>query len=181
MEGKSDPKHCLPYALENAESMSNLVIRYSPNGIIVVNASRRIQEINASALKLLGLQNFSVKGFELEAVLPSLQLKQLLEEQSQDVQYFIEEFRDGEVVCECALLPLLEEQSFVIILMDLTSKMKQEERMNQIRKDTIESTQKVIDKQMRVVQEIASLLGETTAETKVVLTKLNKAMGDIHE
>ena len=48
--------------------------------------------------------------------------------------------------------------------------------MKKLRKETIESTQKVIDKQMRVVQEIASLLGETTAETKVVLTKLNKAI-----
>ncbi len=39
-------------------------------------------------------------------------------------------------------------------------------------------TDKVIDKQMRVVQEIASLLGETTAETKLALTKLKDAMQD---
>ena len=30
----------------------------------------------------------------------------------------------------------------------------------------------MIEKQMRVVQEIASLLGETTAETKIALTQL---------
>ena len=34
----------------------------------------------------------------------------------------------------------------------------------------------MIDKQMRVVQEIASLLGETTAETKIALTKLKDAI-----
>ena len=39
-------------------------------------------------------------------------------------------------------------------------------------KDTVDMAQKVIDKQMIVAQEIASLLGETTAETKVTLTKL---------
>ena len=38
--------------------------------------------------------------------------------------------------------------------------------------ETIEMAQKVIDKQMLVAQEIAGLLGETTAETKVTLTKL---------
>jgi hypothetical protein len=38
--------------------------------------------------------------------------------------------------------------------------------------DTIEMAQKVIDKQMMVAQQIAGLLGETTAETKVTLTKL---------
>jgi len=32
--------------------------------------------------------------------------------------------------------------------------------------------QQVIDRQMKVAQEIASLLGETTAETKVILTRM---------
>ena len=41
---------------------------------------------------------------------------------------------------------------------------------------TVEITNDVIEKQMRVVQEIASLLGETTAETKVALTKLKDAL-----
>ena len=36
----------------------------------------------------------------------------------------------------------------------------------------MEMAQKVIDKQMIAAQEIAHLLGETTAETKVTLTKL---------
>ena len=36
--------------------------------------------------------------------------------------------------------------------------------------------QKVIDKQMMIAQEIAGLLGETTAETKVTLTKLRDSM-----
>ena len=37
-------------------------------------------------------------------------------------------------------------------------------------------TEKVIAKQMRSVQEIASLLGETTAETKIALTKLKESI-----
>ena len=46
----------------------------------------------------------------------------------------------------------------------------------ELRRQTVEITDKVIEKQMRVVQEIASLLGETTAETKIALTKLKDAM-----
>ena len=41
--------------------------------------------------------------------------------------------------------------------------------------------QKVIDKQMRVAHEIAELLGETTAETKVTLTRLQKVVGTREE
>ena len=43
---------------------------------------------------------------------------------------------------------------------------------------TIEVTNQVIEKQMRTVQEIASLLGETTAETKVALTRLKESLAD---
>ena len=43
---------------------------------------------------------------------------------------------------------------------------------------TIEITDKVVEKQMRIVQEIASLLGETTAETKIALTKLKESLKD---
>lgn len=41
---------------------------------------------------------------------------------------------------------------------------------------TLEAADRVIDKQMRVVQDIASILGETTAETKVMLVKLKEAI-----
>ena len=44
-------------------------------------------------------------------------------------------------------------------------------------RSTVEITDKIIAKQMRTVQEIASLLGETTAETKVALTKLKESLG----
>lgn len=176
LEGKSDPKHCLPFALENAQSLSNSIIKHSPNGIIVLDSKARIKEINDSALRLLGMQSYSVKGFHIQALIHSDALMNALENNVQDVTYYVEEVHDGEKVCDIALVPMIEERSHVLILMDLTNRRRQEEKMRQLRKETIESTQKVIDKQMRVVQEIASLLGETTAETKVVLTKLNKAI-----
>ena len=44
------------------------------------------------------------------------------------------------------------------------------------RAQTIDITDKVIEKQMRIVQDIASLLGETTAETKIALTKIKNTV-----
>lgn len=173
LEGKSDPKQCLPHAIENAESISNLIIEHTPNGIIVLDSRRKVKEINPSALRMLRLQNYSVKGFEIEAVLPSLQLAGILNDLKK-VEYFVEDYADLHKTIEHAVIPIAEENASVIILMDLTEKKAQEEQIKKLQYDTIASTQKVIDKQMRVVQEIASLLGETTAETKVVLTNLVK-------
>ena len=65
------------------------------------------------------------------------------------------------------------EHNLVIgVFKDITSDEQQQEHMYKLRSDTMDMAQKVIDKQMMVAQEIASLLGETTAETKVTLTKL---------
>ena len=64
------------------------------------------------------------------------------------------------------------------IMRDVTE--EERERMNKekISQHTIEVTDRVIEKQMRVVQEIASLLGETTAETKIALTNLKDSLAD---
>jgi uncharacterized Fe-S cluster-containing protein len=46
----------------------------------------------------------------------------------------------------------------------------------ELSRTTAEIADKVVEKQMRIVQEIASLLGETTAETKIALTNLKEAI-----
>ena len=54
----------------------------------------------------------------------------------------------------------------------------QREKKESISRQTVEIADKVVDKQMRIVQEIASLLGETAAETKVALSKLKESINN---
>ena len=59
----------------------------------------------------------------------------------------------------------------------VSTKEEEQARLEYERKlDTIDLAQKVIHKQMMVAQEIAGLLGETTAETKTTLTKLCRSL-----
>ena len=67
-------------------------------------------------------------------------------------------------------------QVIIGFLQDITQEEAREQKAYKLKMDTMEMAQKVIDKQMMVAQEIASLLGETTAETKVTLTKLKKTI-----
>ena len=62
------------------------------------------------------------------------------------------------------------------ILKDITDEVQYSEKLGKMRMETLSTTDDVIKKQMRVAQEIASLLGETTAETKVALLKLKKTL-----
>ncbi len=62
------------------------------------------------------------------------------------------------------------------IFRDVTEREQQRQELETLRTETLQRTQEVITKQMRVAHEIAGLLGETTAETKVVLTQLSKLL-----
>ena len=61
---------------------------------------------------------------------------------------------------------------------DVTDEEKPSSARKSISRQTVEIADKVVDKQMRIVQEIASLLGETAAETKIALTKLKESITD---
>ena len=67
------------------------------------------------------------------------------------------------------------------ILRDITEEEQQRERKEEISRHTVEIADKVVDKQMRIVQEIASLLGETAADTKIALTHLKESINEPDE
>ena len=66
----------------------------------------------------------------------------------------------------------------IAIMRDITDEQNEREKKESISRQTIEVADKVVDKQMRIVQEIASLLGETAAETKIALAKLKESIQD---
>ena len=71
-----------------------------------------------------------------------------------------------------------EYRLLICILRDVTEEETQREKKESISRQTVEIADRVVDKQMRIVQEIASLLGETAAETKIALSKLKESISD---
>ena len=71
-----------------------------------------------------------------------------------------------------------EYRLLICIMRDVTDEESEREKKENISRKTVEIADKVVDKQMRIVQEIASLLGETAAETKIALTKLKESISD---
>ena len=61
---------------------------------------------------------------------------------------------------------------------DVTDEERERRKKESIGRETVEVADKVVEKQMRIVQEIASLLGETAAETKIALSKLKESIND---
>ena len=178
LNGKSDYKLCLPYALEHSQSISNVVIKNTPNGIIVIDKDNLIKEINPAAMYMLHLDSINPVGMPIESILNKPEFAKIIANPitADETQYFRAYYDEYGKTFDHAIMKLNDEDFYVVILMDLTVQVTKEKVMKDMRNSTIEITQSIIDEQMRTVQEIASLLGETTARSKVALTKLKKAM-----
>ena len=68
--------------------------------------------------------------------------------------------------------------NLIAIFRDVTDEEKERQSKEEMSRQTVETADRVVEKQMRIVQEIASLLGETAAETKIALTKLKESISN---
>ncbi len=175
-EGKAEEQMCLPYVRQKAESTSNLIMDYSPNGILVLDEHLCVQETNPAACAMLGKERSELFGAQIYELLPSDMYEKVMEKENKTIAS-LQEYDAYGIVVEQAVVYVEKTSAMIILLKDVTEEQKRRQERKEMREKTIEITQNVIDKQMRVAQEIASLLGETTAETKVALTKLKRSMG----
>ena len=178
IEGKAEVSMCLPFLKERAENFSDNIINNTPNGIVVLNEDYEVQQINRAALKLMNIPRASdVMG---EPIIRILDPKPFM-----DVQRTGRSLRDSKVYLaeydkyvEQTIVFDKEYKALICIMRDVTEEEEQKQKKEDLSRQTVETADRVVDKQMRIVQEIASLLGETAAETKIALTKLKESMTD---
>jgi uncharacterized Fe-S cluster-containing protein len=177
-QGKAEISMCLPFLKEKAESFSDAVVRYSPNALIVVNDTLEVQQLNDAAIQLLHIRFASdVLGDQVVRIL--------------DPRVFMDVKRTGRGVynkrvylaeyqryVEQTVVPAEDGRMILCIMRDVTVEEEQRQRKEEISHETVEVADKVVEKQMRIVHEIASLLGETAAETKIAMAKLKESISD---
>ncbi|HBK01640.1 MAG TPA: histidine kinase [Clostridiales bacterium] len=174
--GKAEISMCLPYLKEKAESFSDCIVNNTPNGLIVLNDKLEVQQINVAARKIMNIRSVSdVLGDQVVRILdPGIFLKVLETKRSvKNQRTYLAEYKkyvEQTVVYDDAY------QLLICIMRDITDEENEREKKESISRQTVEVADKVVDKQMRIVQEIASLLGETAAETKIALTKLKESI-----
>ena len=174
-QGKAEIGMCLPYAIAKAESMSNVVMDATPNLILIVDKELRICECNEKAQKFLGvsredaLESYIFEYIETQDIEAVLESKQPIMNKKVDMPQI-------HLVAEESIIYIDKLESVLVIYQDIRKEEQAKEKRLNLKMETIEMAQRVIDKQMMVAQEIAGLLGETTAETKVTLTKLRDSI-----
>ena len=176
--GKAEISMCLPYLKDKAESFSDCMVNNTPNGLIVLNENLEVQQINAAARKIMNIRSASdVLGEGVVRILDTNIFDRVLKSKRsvRNERTYLAEYKKyvEQTVVYDPTYHLL-----VCIMRDITDEETERQKKESISRQTVEVADKVVDKQMRIVQEIASLLGETAAETKIALTKLKESISD---
>ena len=174
-QGKAEVTMCMPYALTQAESMSNVVMDMTPNMIFVIGNDMRILDCNRKGQELLGVgHDEAVRRYIFEFIEADDIESALLTREP----VFHKKIRldRGRIVAEETIVYIENLDAVLVLFQDVTREERIKEQHYNLKVETVEMAQKVIEKQMMVAQEIAGLLGETTAETKVTLTKLRDSI-----
>lgn len=177
-QGKAEISMCLPYLKDKAESFSDTIVNSSPDGMIVLNENLEVQQINNAALDIMNLRSAKdVLGDSVVRILDPAAFEQVQKTGRgiRGQRVYLAEYKR---YVEQTIVYNRDSRLIIGIMRDITDDTLEREKKEYIRNQTIEVADKVVDKQMRIVQEIASLLGETAAETKIALTKLKESITD---
>jgi len=149
---------------------TSAILEHTPNGVLLVDRETCIRYVNPSFLRMFDCCDEEVLGEPAGSFVHSdcfertiagggnLMVKETIEEHDLS-------FRVG-------LFPIEGEDLYCGIFIDISAEEKARKHLRDLRAETLDRAQEVISRQMKTAQEIAALLGETTAETKVLLAKV---------
>jgi PAS domain S-box-containing protein len=172
---------CMPYMKSRAERLSNHIFESSPNAIFVVDEDLKVVEFNKVCEKIFNIKSGEIMGKPISVILDDEIFRKVIETQDNIILQKVYYKEYGMLFLQNIIL-IEKENALLVIMTDITDEEKSKEELVKIKENALQAAQDVIEKQMRVAQEIAGLLGETTAETKVVLTKLKELVlkdGDV--
>lgn len=158
----------------HSKSLWELLWDYDPNGLVVLDKDMHVHLVNPAFCRMFGV--------EAEAIVDQPGVLIL-----DDIAEFVEAWEQNRVIpsrehyyaryglyVRKVIFPIPDQGIIACIMVDLTHEQQQREELQRLQRETIAKVNEVVDNQMRVAQEIAELLGETTAETKISLLRLRQ-------
>ena len=169
--GMAEIDMCLPFLREKAETLTNVIFDTVPEIIVIVDKELNITQLNNRAKNFFMVTEDVAKGVALDKYLDK-DIFEKVRDSKQNIikqKVFVPEYQATMIQ---SIIWVELNQVLLFFADDITENETQEKKHQQVKYDAINMAQQVINKQMVVAQQIASLLGETTGETKATLTKL---------
>lgn len=178
IQGKAEISMCLPYMLSQMENLSDSVVANFPDAILVLNDELELQKINPKAKKILRIRDESdVMGEHIGRLLDPEPFEMVMLKKK-DLMYEQLYLAEYECYVEQTIIYNREGHQFICILCDITADMALREKKLANQNQAFEIANDMAKKQLKIVQSIASLLGETTADTLIALEHLKETIAD---
>ena len=172
---KAELNMCIPFMHDKAESLSNLVMETSPNIVIIVDKDMKIMEYSAVGEKYFGKTRSEALHMYLYEFIDPVDF-QWVYDKHQNIHGKKVKYEEYNLSTLQNIVYIEKEDVVLATFIDITREEELAKAEYDKKLETIDLAQRVIHKQMMVAQEIAGLLGETTADTKTTLTQLCKSM-----
>lgn len=161
--------------MEN-KTLWELLWDYDPNGLIAVGNDMNVRVVNPAFCRMFKVKPEDVIGKPAADVLGDTDHWQQLWSAEPRVRFKEKHYAALGLYVRQVMFAIEREGILACIMVDLTREWKQKCELRNLRRETVASVRKVVKNQMKVAQEIASLLGETTAQSKVSLLQLVHAL-----
>lgn len=175
LAGKAEVNMCLPFMHERAESFSNHIINITPNAILSVDMDLKVQQINQAACEIFRLTPEDVLKQPVSRILDEFIFVDMIMEGKEKMEKtaFLPEY--NAYLNQVFLFD--KESGMVVCIMKDISKDRQKRNLSMKKKiQAAAMADEIADKQLRIVHEIASLLGETAAETQIAVRDLKETI-----
>ncbi|AFY77967.1 MAG: PAS domain-containing protein [Hydrococcus sp. C42_A2020_068] len=156
----------------NQNNLWQLLWEYDPNGLIVVDADLYVKLVNPAFCKMFNVKSEDIIGQPASVILDDVKDFQKVWENGEIIRGQSKYYPRHNIYVREVIFPIEDEGVVASIMVDTTHEIDRIKELSKIKIETVKKVNQVVDKQMKVVQEIAGLLGETTAETKVSLLQV---------
>jgi PAS domain-containing protein len=145
-------------------------LRHTPNGVLLVDEEARIRFVNPSFRTMFHTGDGDILGRKAAEFLHSDCFDRAIRAGGElSVRGNIP---DHDIHYRAGIFKIEDEGRYCGIFIDTSDEERARRELSEVRRETLGRAQEVIERQMHTAQEIAGLLGETTAETKALLAKL---------
>lgn len=151
-----------------------LLWEYDPNGLIVLDTDLKIKLVNPAFCKMFQVEAEDIIGQQAAQLFEDVEDFKRVWEKNEVIRGKEKEYPAHNLYVRRVIFPIQDENIIACIMVDITQEWQRKKEMMKLKTETVAKVNEVVDNQMKVLQEIAGLLGETTAETKVSLLKIIK-------
>lgn len=170
LEGVAEPEMCMPYMRRVSEQKFETLIQYDPNGIVTLDKKLEIVHMNEAFKKMFACSD-SIYGKNISYLIDPEPFEKITTGSSELIRENIH-YTNYNITAHVVVYALPEQEQYVGIFMDVTDFQTNQEKLSDIKSETLNKAQELLDHQISMAQDLARFLGEHTAKEEYLLNSL---------